>query len=275
MLNRVKDIVDSISNGKINTSSFRKVPSQASTAGVWCDLSMASGNPSPNFYSGNELTATALEGYKGLAKGSGEYLFELTTYTSSANAAPITLTLCDYLLFYPQVDMDSVDPQSMDNTVTLPRYTSGEGVQMFVVAQYPYIGGVDFSVTYTNSDGVAGRSTGTIRCNTATNIASFIHSGSFANSFGAFLPLQSGDKGVRAVESITFASPNGGLGAIVLVKPLYNTMIRELASPVETNCFEDSGLMPKIESGAYLNFICLPNASISGVPISGIIKTIW
>lgn len=275
MLNRVKDIVDSIETGKINTSSFRKVPSQASTAGVWCDLSMASGNPSPNFYSGSELTATVLEGNKGLVKGSGEYVFELTAYTSSANAAPSTLMLCDYLMFYPQVDMDSVDPQAMDNTVTLPRYTSGDGVMMFVVAQYPYIGGVNFSVTYTNSDGVQGRNTGLISCNTATNIASFIHSGSFANSFGAFLPLQSGDRGVRAVESITFASPNGGLGAVVLVKPLYNTMLRELASPVESNCFKDSGLMPKIENGAYLNFLCLPNASLASVPISGIIKTIW
>jgi len=39
---------------------------------------------------------------------------------------PITMVMCDYLLFYPQVDMDSVDPQAMDNTVTLPRYESGE-----------------------------------------------------------------------------------------------------------------------------------------------------
>jgi hypothetical protein len=274
-LNRVKDIVDAVSEGRINTTSFRKVPSQASTAGVWCDLSMASGNPSPNFYSGNELTATHFDGNKGIYKGSGEFLFEIMAQTSGANATPSTLMLCDYLMFYPQIDMDSVDQQFTDNTLTLPRYASGEGVMMFVVAQYPYIGGVDFNITYTNSNGVSGRTTGLIRCNTATNIASFIHSGSFANSFGAFLPLQLGDIGVRSVEDITFLSPNGGLGAIVLVKPLYNTMLRELTSPVEANCFKDSALMPKLESGAYLNLLCLPNASIAGVPISGILKTIW
>lgn len=274
-MNRVKDIVDSVNEGRINTVSFRKIPSQASAAGTWCDLSMASGNPSPNFYSGNELTATVFDSTKGIYKGSSEYLFEIMAQTSGANGAPSTLMLCDYLLYYPQVDMDNVDVQSTDNTTTLPRYTSGEGVQMFVVAQYPFIGGVDFRITYTNSDGVSGRSTGLVRCNNVANIASFIHSGSFANSFGAFLPLQSGDKGVRSVEDIQFLSPNGGLGAIVLVKPIYTAIIRELQSPTESNCFKDSALLPKIEQGAYLNFICLPNASISGVPITGIIKTIW
>lgn len=274
-MNRVKDIVDAVEQGRIHTVSYRKVPSQVSTAGVWCDLSMASGNPSPNFYSGNELTATHFEGKKGIYNGDGGYLFEIMAQTSGGNATPSTLILCDYLMFYPQIDMDSVDNQVMDNTLVLPRYINGEGVMMFVVAQYPYIGGVNFNITYTNSDGIAGRNTGNIRCNTATNIASFIHSGSFANSFGAFLPLQSGDKGVRSVESITFLGSNGGLGALVLVKPLYNTMLRELASPVEANCFKDSALMPIIQQGAYLNFLCLPNASIAGVPITGTLKTIW
>lgn len=52
---------------------------------------------------------------------------------------------------------------------------------MFVVAQYPYIGGVNFSVSYTNSDGVAGRTTGNINMNTATSIGTFIHGGNTAN----------------------------------------------------------------------------------------------
>ena len=91
--------------------------------------------------------------------------------------------MCDYLLFYPQVDMDSVDPQAMDNTVTLPRYESGDGVRMFVVAQYPYIGGVGFSITYTNQVGVTGRTTGNITMNTATTIASFIHGNSTPDGY--------------------------------------------------------------------------------------------
>jgi hypothetical protein len=273
MINRTKDIIDSIDLGRQNVSSFRKVSSQATTAGVWADLSMASGNPSPNFYSGIELTATTLEGSKGMYYGNSDFIFETLCYTTTL--APLSLLLCDYLLFYPQVDMDSVDTQQMDNTVALPRYTSGEGVRMFIVAQYPYIGGATFNVTYTNSDGVQGRTTGNVLSNTAVNIASFIHGTSQQASFGCFLPLQGNDKGVRAVESITFNAPNGGLASIVLVKPLYSTLIRENTAVVESNTITDSALMPKIEKGAYLNFITLPNGSIAGQPITGLLKTIW
>jgi len=60
--------------------------------------------------------------------------------TTTANAVPLTMVLCDYLMFYPQVDMDSLDPQPLVNDITLPRYESGEGVRMFLVAQYPYVG---------------------------------------------------------------------------------------------------------------------------------------
>lgn len=146
---------------------------------------------------------------------------------------------------------------------------------MFVVAQYPFIGGADFSISYTNSDGVAGRSTGTVKSNTAVNIASFIHGTTVQNSYGCFLPLQGNDKGVRQVDSITFASPNGGLAAIVLVKPLYSTLIRENTAAVESNTVTNSALLPRIENGAYLNFITLPNGSIAGQPITGLLNTIW
>lgn len=272
----IKDVIDSIDKGRLQISSFRKISSQATTAGVWCDLSMASGNPSPNFYPGIELTSTVLDGSKGIYTGSGKYLFETLQYAGGANAAPLTLTLCDYLMYYPQIDMDSVDLQVTTNSISLPRYESGEGVMMFIVAQYPYIGGVDFTINYTNSDGVSNRITQLTRTNSATTIGTFIHGATnTANSFGCFLPLQENDKGVRSVESIQFNSPNGGLGALVLVKPLYTTIIRELISPVESNCIIDSGLIPEIKEGAYLNFIALPNASISGVPISGMLKTIW
>ncbi len=272
---RTKDVIQSFQEGRSQTSSFRKVPSQATTSGTWCDLSMASGNPVPNFYSGSALESTVFDGNKGIYRGSGRFLFETLAYAGSANAAPSTITMCDYLMFYPQVDMDSTDQQDMSNIVSLPRYSDGVGVRMFVVALYPYLGNAVFSVSYTNSDGVSGRTTGNVQCNSVGSISSFVHSGAVTNSFGAFLPLQDNDKGVRSVESITFQSPNGGLAAVVLVKPLYTTLIRELTAPVESNTIKDSALLPEIEEGAFLNFIALPSASLSGVPIQGHITTIW
>lgn len=281
MLKNLKDYINAAENGQYNWSSFRKVPSQATTAGTWADLSMASGNPSPNFYSGTELQATTLDGTKGIWHGGDvspaqKVLHEVLLQTTTAAAVPSTFTLCDYLLFYPQIDMDSVDLQTMDNTITLPRYTNGDGVRMFLVAQYPYIGGVYFTVTYTNSDGVTGRSTGLVRANTVGSISSFVHSATnTANSFGAFLPLQSGDRGVRAVESIQFSAPCGGLGAIVLVYPLTTEYLREITAPAEFSLYKDALEMNQVYDGAYLNFICLPNGSLAGAPIFGTLKTLW
>ena len=66
MIKQVSDIVSAINEGKQQISSFRKVSSQVSSTGTWMDFSMASGNPSANFYSGVELTASTLNGDKGI-----------------------------------------------------------------------------------------------------------------------------------------------------------------------------------------------------------------
>lgn len=271
MFNKVADIVNAELSGQYQLSSFRKISSQATIAWTWCDLSMASWNPSPNFYSGLELTATALDWNKGIYHGQDvtwqKVLKDISLQTVTAGAVPITMVMCDYLLFYPQVDMDSVDPQAMDNTVTLPRYESGEWVRMFVVAQYPYIGWVDFTVSYTNSEWVAGRTTWTIRMNTASFIGSFIHWITVQRSYSSFLPLQSGDRWVRSVESITFNGAGGGLGAIVLVKPLATITINEITAPSETSFVKDITSIPEIKNWAFLSFIACPNASIASAPI--------
>lgn len=271
MFKKVADIVNAELSGQYQLSSFRKVSSQATAAGTWTDLSMASGNPSPNFYSWLELTSTTLDGNKGIYHwqnvSTQKVLKELSVQTVTANAVPITMVLCDYLLFYPQIDMDSVDPQLMINDTPLPRYETGEGVRMFLVAQYPYVWWVNFVVSYTNSEWVAGRSTGTISMNTATFIGSFVHWTTVQNSYGWFLPLQLWDKWVRSVESITFSSAWGGLWAIVLVKPLATITINEITAPSETNYVKDMTSIPEIKNGAFLSFIACPNASIASAPI--------
>ena len=52
---------------------------------------------------------------------------------TAANAVPNYVMMLDYLLYYPFVDMSVTDAQPLVNTVTLPRYTSGVGVQIMAV----------------------------------------------------------------------------------------------------------------------------------------------
>jgi hypothetical protein len=171
--------------------------------------------------------------------------------------------------------MDSTDQQDMDNSVALPRYADGAGVQAFLVAQGTYVGGQTFSISYTNQAGVSGRTSQVVTSNTATAVGTLITSGVTAGNFGPFIPLQSGDTGIRSVQSITFSSSNGGIASLVLCKPIAQTIVRELASPVEKEYSNDAAAYPRIVDGAYLNFIGLPNGSMSGVSIEGVAEFCW
>lgn len=279
----VKDLVESqVDGGAYHATSFRKVVSNATVAGVWADLSYSPGNPVANFYATEPLVAATLNGTRGLYHGadvspSTKHLLRLTSICTTANGAPQTLMLCDYLLYYPFIDMDSTDPQELTNAVTLPRYTTGQGVQAFLVAQGAYTGGADFTISYTNQSGTPGQTSVSTRSNSAGIAGSLVSSGATAVALarGPFIPLQAGDTGVRSVESITFASPNGGIAALVLCRPLATTRIREITAPVECDFTTEITSLPSVVDGAYLNFLTLPNASLSAVPILGLAEFSW
>lgn len=277
----VSHLVDSELNGAVQYSSFRKVPSIATTARTWADLSMATGNPKPNYYVGAELTATALNSNNGIYHGQAvspqtKVLKEIMIQSPTAAAAPAAYMLLDYILFYPLIDMDVTDPQDLDNTTTLPRYSTGQGVQAMLVATNPYVGGATYTISYTNQAGVSGRTSIASVSNTTTNIATLISgSSAVANSVGPFIPLQAGDSGIRSVQSITFSSSNGGLAALVLVKPLANIYLRETTAPHERNYLFDIPSLPVIQDGAYLNFIVNPSASLAAGVITGAVTFVW
>lgn len=274
---RLKELVENSFNaGQHWYSSFRKVGSITSIYGSWVDLSMAPGNPKPNYYTGSELVATAFDGRYGMYHGgnvspASKHLHKMSMVAISAGVAPATFILCDYLLFYPLVDMDSTDEQYLDNTYALPRYTDGLGVQAFLVATNPYVGGQIFNMNYTNSDGVAGRMSRPVTSNVLTTIATIVNSG--LNSF--FIPLVQGDKGIRSVESITFYGPNGGLAALVLVKPLATLMVREITAFAEFDFLTMKPSLPRIYDGAYLNFLCAPNGSVVTQLVIGEMHVVW
>jgi hypothetical protein len=279
--NSIHDYAEAIDSGKFTLSSFRKVPSQASVLGIWCDLSMAAGNPVPNYYSSEPLVAAKLLANKGIYHGqnvapSDKYLTRLSLTTPTANAVPSTWILCDYLLYYPVIDMDSMEVQLLDNTVTLDRYTSGEGVQAMIVATTPYAAAPGtFTISYVNTHGET-KTSRVCNTNVGTYMASIVSSGGIASGVGGpWIPLASGDTGIQEVISATFTSPAGGLAAIVLVKPLMTTMLREITATVETELVtQKTGLVP-IKDGAYLNMIGWTSASVSGAAFTGFVEFVW
>ena len=265
-------------------STWRKTPAQTTASGFWFDLSMSPGTPAPQYYAATPLAAIRLSQsvdggiyHAGAVSPAYKFLRQCTAMTLTATAVPMPMILLDYLMYYPFVDEGSTDVQSMNNTITIPRYTTGEGVQMMAVVSNGHVGGgPSFYVTYTNQSGVGSRQTQTCRLNTQTVTGTIITSATgTATCFGPFIPLQSGDTGVRSIESVTMLTPDTGLFALVLVKPLAQMSIRGIDAPVEVDYLADFAQMPRVYDDAYLNFICHPGGTLNAAPIHGDISFIW
>lgn len=275
-----RDLALAQENGQTVVGHFRKVPSNATTAGWYFDLSMASGNPQPNYYASTPLESNALNGMAGLWRGSDvapseKILTEMMLCTSGTGFVG-AFSLLDYLLFYPFIDMDDTNQQTMVEVDSLARYSDGEGVQVMAVALTPTVGLGTFTFEYVNQDGVS-RTSPVQTCSTvAANIGSIVTSapGTVAG-LGPFLTLREGDTGVRRIVSFTEIVPNGGLCALVLVKPLATHAIREINTPTERSFVGPHTAGVRIYDGAYLNFIVQTATSVAGQTLTGRLNFAW
>lgn len=266
--------------GQTHTAHFRKVPSQASAAGQWVDLSMAAGNPPPNYYASAPLVAATLDGMRGIFHGADKspasmYLSELALCSPTTGFVG-TFQLLDYLLYYPFVDLDDTDVQTMDNTVALPRYANGEGVRAMMVAVAPTIGGGSFTYSYTDQDGNP-QTSGVISCNTTADAIATVPTSQQGAVAGGrlFLPMNSGSTGIRSITSMQMVVPNGGLCAIVLVQPLALATIREVSVPDERSYITEIPGPPRIIDGAYLNLAVNCAATVAAGQLTGRASFIW
>jgi len=282
----INNAVESL--GQWQRSGFYKVTgAQAYTAGRWHDLSMTQGSPRPNVYPGGLATATRL-----WYKSSGniwhganvspktKHLKSLMAFSATSTAVPSTLLLCDYIMFYPLIDLDDDSVQDMDNTSqALPRYTTGAGVMMFLVTTAD-AGGVSANivVNYTNSSGTAGRTTPITVATTASSIPAHLTcSGVVANNYGPFLPLADGDNGVRSVQSVQLSTGmGGGWATLVLCKPLATFPLQTVSVPTERDYAIMLPSLPRVYDEAFLNFLYFPGgATAAGAIIQGFAEFIW
>lgn len=284
MITGIKQLVDAELEGKERRYTWRKTPSQTTTAGLWFDLSMSPGRPVPKYWFDAPPAIAKQVSYSsdgGLEHGGGvspseKYLRLTTGLATAATALPLTMILCDYLLYYPSIDDSVLDEQIMDNTATLPRYTDGEGVQVIAVSVAGRTGGARFYFTYTNSEGVSGRVSRIAYQNNSAALGTLQNNGQNNNAAAMpFLGLQDGDSGVRSIDSVVMLDADVGLMTLILVKPLGTSVIRGIDAVVEKDYFLEAGVIPRIYDDAYLSFICLPRGTLAATALMGDIKTIF
>lgn len=293
------DMINQVStNGKFYRADWQKstFATTAHTAGLWYSLFRGGGNPAADTILGtgtnkafqalsdSTTAATGIPHGGNIGGGTGyKHLLSAAAQTAAATTAPCVLMLVDLLGFYPITTVTTTGAQTLDNTVTLPRYTDGKGVQAFVTpstvmgAATPNI---SLGYTRATTGGTdTGRATPTTLPigNTAAAVTSIVYSGTGAGKYGPFMPLQAGDAGIQSVQSINLsASYVSGVLNLVLCKPLMTLPITTLGVTAERDLVNQFMSMPKIYDGACLAWLMLAGAATPvASPLSGHLEFGW
>lgn len=262
----------------------------AHTAGLWYSLFRGGGNPAADTIMGTgtnlafQALTDATANATGIPHGGNvtdyKVLLNAAAQSAAATVAPCVLMLVDLLGFYPITSVTTTGAQTLNNTVTLPRYTDGAGVQAFLTPSTVMGAGTpNLSLGYTNSAGTAGKATpATLPIgNTAAAVTSIVYSGTGNGKYGPFMPQAAGDAGIRSVQSVNLsATYTSGVLNLVLCKPLITLPITTLGVTAERDLVNQFASMPKIYNGACLAWLMLAGAATPvASPISGHLEFGW
>lgn len=196
--------------------------------------------------------------------------FGILQFLANALAGGVTgeLLLVDVVAYYLGVTTGGSFTNTLTNPVGLPRHTTGERIYCLVDVTST-LGGTDrtLTLTYTNSDNVAGRVVSfDLQSNTPVSVIA--HRSSVSPFPTYFAPLASGDKGIRSIQTANLnASMGGGVVSLVLFKVLSVLSIGEVGVPQLYP--EGGGINPldleELPDGHSLHFIFTPSASLATV----------
>lgn len=264
-------------NGKFTRADWNKITGAAAyAAGRWYDLSSLGGTPVGNSFPGTALTwkncdETTGNGTDifGIYNGGDvstdtKHLLNIGAYSAVATAVPAVLMLVDMQGYFPGINMNSSSLQSLIGTPSL-RYTNGAGCRAFLrVLSTTGATAHNLSMTYTNQAGTGSRTLPlTVACTASAIVPHITHSGLAANNYGPFLPLQSGDTGIKSIESVQLsaASASASTAALCIVKPIATLPLTTLGVAAERDLMNQLPSLPQIKDGACLTWLYFPGSA--------------
>jgi hypothetical protein len=273
------DLRQAAQAGRVASPRFLKNASAAAGDGSWFDWSFASGQPAYDARIGEALSFNPSIAVGNdaiyippIAAGMERRLMGMTVRSKASNSNQVVLNyeVYDLLGVYPLIDGDSTDQQDMDNTLTLPRYSTGDGVVAVLVNHVaPMTAAANGSYTYTGCDGTSRTVAFRAALVGANRVASAMPTAGGAGPIG--LPQGNGCGGVRQIDSITFSTAPGGLFAIYLIRPLMS--LQHYTDPINVaatngikeivqkcNCMHGAWDLPIVYDGAHIGFFYMANA---------------
>ena len=286
----IDDLIAAISAGKSTRYDFNKITGgSAYAAGRWYDMSMLNSMPVANAWAGtalnwrtcDETTGNGTQVF-GMPHGGNvspdkKHLLNMNAWGTAATAVPSTLMLVDLQGYYPGISNNTTSAQTLLGTPTL-RYTNGEGVRAYMV-QTAVAGATaqNIALSYTDQAGNAANALPvTVAC-TASAIAGHIsHSGTAANNYGPFLPLASGDTGIRSIQTVTMSAANTGTFALCLARPLASITLSVSGLMTEKDLLNQIPSLPEIKDGACLVWLYGAGAATAAsTTFAGGIEVVW
>jgi hypothetical protein len=275
------NLVSEVTGGKFLRADWNKLTAAVGTqaAGTWYSLFQGAGYPAPNTLLGTgtnaafQATSESTAGAGGIPHGGNvspdtKHILNVSAFSAAATTMPAVFMLVDLLGFYPLTNATIATAQTLDNTVTLPRYTDGKGVQAFLTPSTAMGAGTPtVTIQYTRADTGGtdtGRNTPTPlpTLNTTSPIGQISYSGTGAGKYGPFIPLQAGDQGIESVQQITFsATRTSGVMNLCLCKPLLTLPMTTIGVAAERDLLNQVPSLPEVKDGACLGWLMYAGAA--------------
>lgn len=270
------DLINEITSGKFWRNDWNKITGAAAyTAGRWYDMSALGGTPIANAWAGTALAWTACSEatgngtqifgmrHGGNVSTDTKHLLNASAVSAVATAVPSQLMLVDMCGYYPGINMNSSSVQNLTGTPSL-RYTNGEGVRAYLtVVTTTGATAHNLSMTYTDQAGNTGNTLPvTVSCTASAITPHITHSGTAANNYGPFLPLASGDYGIRSVQSVQLSAASlAGTAALVLAKPIMTIPLIATSIATERDFLNSLPSLPQIKDDACLTWLYFTGAA--------------
>ena len=256
--------LDGIIGGVDQLRSFGKASMTAKAAGTFQSLWTAAGLPTAGVTPNSAsviIPTSATAGAFPFTNPTGGNLTYMSKVSNTQQTIG-TLIIYDRLAHSSNLSGTVATAQTVGGSA-LTRYTTGEDVELFL-EWYTATGstGVTVTASYTNEAGVSGHTT------VSTAIVASPVAGMMLP-----LPLQSGDKGVRSVESVTLSATTGTAGSfgVTLVKRIAEVPVVLASGGLVLDPFALG--MPQIADNACLSFMMVCSTTSTGF-ITGTINLV-
>lgn len=283
-------LINALSSGKSSRYDWNKITGAAAyAAGRWYEMMSLNGSPVGTAFPGtalawqgcDEATGDGVNAFgiphSGNQSPDVKHLLNMAAWATAATGVPSTLMLVDVQGYYPGINMNLNTLQTLTGTPTL-RYPNGNGVRAFLAARATTGATAhNISYNYQNQADIARANPFTVAATPSAIVPHILHSGTAANNFGPFLPLASGDFGIRRFNSIQLSAASGaGTAALVLARPLGILSLGVSNLITEKDLLNQIPSLPRIPDGACLAWLLGAGAATAAATtFAGHTEFVW